>query len=68
MKIVAGKLGDVQQLFQKEVKVSGCSLENTASARSRKYFVDRGRFPHEQMRCHLSTTDTGCMHKASLSE
>lgn len=52
MKIVAGKLGDIQQLFQKEVKVSCCSLENTASAGSRKYFVDRGCFPHEQLGCH----------------
>lgn len=68
MKIVAGKLGDIQQLFQKELKVSCCFLENTASARSRKYFVDRGCFPHEQMGCHLHITDKGCMHKAGLSE
>lgn len=68
MKTVARKFRDIQQLFQKEMKVSCCSLENIASARSRKYFVDRGCFPHEQMGHHLSITDKGCMHKADLSE
>lgn len=68
MKIVAGKLGDIQQLFQKELKVSCSSLENTASARSRKYFVDRRCFPREQMGYYLSITDKECMHKACISE
>lgn len=44
MKIAAGRLRDIQQLFQKEVKVSCCSLKNTASARSRKQAVDSGYF------------------------
>lgn len=32
MKIAAGQRGDTQQLFQKELKVSCSSLENTAGA------------------------------------
>lgn len=68
MKPEAGKLGDIQQLFQKELKVSCCSLENTASARSRKDSVPRGCFPHEQMGCHQSTADKRYMHKAGLVE
>lgn len=42
MKIVAGILGDTQQLFQKELKASCSSLENTASAGSRKCSIDLG--------------------------
>lgn len=44
MRIAAGRLRDIQQLFQKEVKVSCCSLKNTASAKSRKHSVDSGYF------------------------
>lgn len=44
MRIAAGRLRDIQQLFQTEVEVSCCSLKNTASARSRKHFVGRGYF------------------------
>lgn len=36
-------------VIPKEVKVSCSSLEDTASARSRKYILARGCFPHEQM-------------------
>lgn len=40
MKIAAGKLGDTQQLFQKELKVSCGSLENSAVAGPRKGTLD----------------------------
>lgn len=42
MKTAAGKLGDTQQLFQKEFRVSCSSLENTAGAGPRKCSTGSG--------------------------
>lgn len=50
------------------MKVSCCSLENIASASSRKYSVDRRCFPHEQMGCHQSIADKRYIHEAGLAK